>query len=154
MRSLAMLVLASVPFVSVPAADRLRVEAAWSRATPPGATVAGGFLTLHNDGVQAERLLGASSDAAASVEIHSVTEIDGVMRMRRLDDGLAIPAGERVTLAPGGYHLMFIRPSRAFAAGDTVDVRLQFEHAGEIPVAFTVRGADATGSDPHAHHRH
>ena len=134
------------------------VSDAWSRAMPPGAKVAGGFMTIRNGGAQDDRLLSLSSEAAGSVEVHEVREVDGVMQMRPLVDGLVIPAGGEVELKPGGYHLMFMQPAQAFKEGDTVTATLVFEQGGEQKVDFKVLGLGATGpgeatsTDDHAHH--
>jgi copper(I)-binding protein len=64
---------------------------------------------------------------------------------------LAIPAGETVTLAPGGYHLMFMELDGALEAGGSVDVTLTFERAGEVTLSMPVRARDGAGGD-HAHH--
>ena len=86
------------------------MEDAWSRATPPVAPVAGGF-TVVNAGDKPDVLLGAESDLSQRVELHEMRMDGGMMRMRELTDGLPVPARGKVVLAPGGYHLMFIRPS-------------------------------------------
>ncbi|WP_162455692.1 copper chaperone PCu(A)C [Pseudoxanthomonas kalamensis] len=117
----------------------VRVEGAWARATVAAAPVAGGFLTVVNTGTKDDRLLRAESGIAERVEIHEMRHEDGMMRMRALADGLAVPAGGKVELAPGGYHLMFIRPTHALTAGERFSVTLVFEHAGAIPVEFEVR---------------
>jgi hypothetical protein len=82
---------ASVAFLvaSPAAAHDITAKQAWSRATPKGAKVAGGYLTIENRGVQPDRLLSASSGAAAKVEIHQMSMQDDIMTMRPLDDGLA-----------------------------------------------------------------
>ncbi len=130
----------------VPGATRgIAVSDAWSRAMPPGARVAGGFMTIRNGGDQDDRLLSLSSPAAGSVDVHEMREVDGVMQMRPLVDGLVIPAGGEVVLKPGGYHLMFMQPVQPFQEGDTVTATLVFEHAGEQQVEFDVRGLGATG---------
>lgn len=125
----------------------LRVAEAWSRETPPGAGVAGGFLRLVNLGKREDRLLEVSSDAAARVEIHEVRSEGGMMRMRQLRDGLPLPAGATVKLQPGGYHLMFIAPTRPFKQGQTVTAKLRFEHAGTTTVRFQVRALGAKSYD-------
>lgn len=122
-----------------PRAGTVQVTRAWVRALPPNAPVAGGFAAIGNVGDSADILLGASSDEAARVELHEVRHEAGVMRMRPLADGLPIPAGASVELKPGGYHLMFIAPVRAFAAGERVHATLHFQHAGAIDVVFEVR---------------
>ncbi len=116
----------------------------WSRATPPGAQVAGGFLTITNTGKSEDRLISVSSPLAKRVELHQMKMDAGVMRMRRIDDGLVLAAGKTVTLAPGGYHLMFIGPSRPFVAGDHIKATLVFRDAGKVDVEFAVDDAGAT----------
>lgn len=128
------------------AAERvtIRVQDAWMRATPPGARVAGGFVTLVNPGERPDRLLGADSSEAERVELHETRSEGGVMRMRALPDGVTVPAHGQVVLKPGSYHLMFIQPRRALEPGMQVPVTLKFERAGTVPVTFQVRalGAD------------
>lgn len=138
----ASLALSAASFAAGPKAksnSTLAIENAWTRATPPNAPVAGGFLTVRNDDARADRLLSASSPDAERVEIHEMSMTDGVMRMRKLDDGLAIPAKSSTPLKPGGYHLMFIGPKHPFVRGETVTVTLRFERAGTREVAFEVR---------------
>lgn len=135
------------------AADGVHVMQPWSREVPPGAPVAAGFMTIHNMGSTDDRLVAVRSDAAGRVEIHEVRHEDGVARMRELADGLPLPAGASVELAPGGYHLMFIAPEGAFTAGSTVAATLVFAEAGEQQVELEVRGASAAPEED-AHHHH
>lgn len=94
-------------------AGPLAIDHPWARATPPGAPVAGGYLTITNTGTEPDRLLGGSSDAAEAVEIHESTITDGVARMRPAEDGIAIAPGETLRLEPGAAHIMFVdRQSR------------------------------------------
>ncbi|MFN3226440.1 MAG: copper chaperone PCu(A)C [Hyphomicrobiales bacterium] len=95
--------------------------------TPPNARNAGGFLTIMNTGDSDDRLVSASSSVAERVELHTMTMDGDVMRMRELEDGIALPAGEMVELAPGGLHVMFIGLTGPFVAGETVPVTLTFE---------------------------
>lgn len=131
-----------------PKPDTLAIESPWARATPPGAPVAGGFLTLRNTGQADDRLLSATSPDAGKVEIHEMRMDGGVMRMRRIDDGLPIAVGGTLALAPGGYHLMFIGPKHPFVAGQTVTATLRFEHGGERTVRFDVRAMGAGAMRP------
>ena len=71
-------------------AGDLVITQVWSRATPGGAKVAGGFLTVENKGSAPDRLIGGSVDVAAKVEVHEMATKDGVMTMRPLDSGLTI----------------------------------------------------------------
>lgn len=130
----------------------LRVDAPWVRATPPGAGVTGGFLTVRNSGAKNDRLLSVSSPAVARIEIHEMRHEDGVMRMRPLRDGLAIPAGATVELAPGGYHLMLFGPKRPFVEGEDIPATARFEKAGNVDITFRVRGLGAKREPAHLGH--
>lgn len=123
----------------------------WVRATAPGAPTAGGFVTLRNTGAAADRLVSVSTDAVAEAQIHEMKMDGDVMRMRQLVDGLALPAGGSVALAPGGYHLMLTQPRAPIVAGQTLRMRLTFARAGAVDVAFPVRPMDTVPGGGHAH---
>ena len=80
----------------------------WSRATPGGAKIATGYLTIENKGSTPDRLIGGSADVASKVEVHEMATKNDVMTMRPLDNGLTIEPDKTVKLAPGGYHLMLL----------------------------------------------
>ncbi len=123
------------------AAERpIVVSEAWSRAVPPGARSAGAFMTVDNTGGEADRLTGARSDAARTVEIHETRMVGDVMQMRHTDT-IAVAPGARTELKPGGFHVMLIDLARRLEPGDRFTVTLVFEKAGEIPVEVEVRGA-------------
>ena len=121
------------------------IDKAWARATPKGAAVGAGYLTIHNNGVTPDRLTGGAADFA---NVHEMSMVGGVMKMRELKDGLAIPAHGSVTLAPGGYHFMFTGLKAPLATGEVAKATLNFEHAGAVPVEFAVRpvGASSGGA--------
>lgn len=121
----------------------LVITRAWSRATPGGAKVAGGYLTIENRGQTPERLQAASAAHALRTEIHEMTVNDGVMTMRPLEKGLVIAPGQVVTLAPGGGHLMFIGLDVPLHAGDQMPVTLAFERAGKVNVTLDVQAIGA-----------
>ena len=122
----------------------LEVEHAWARATPPGAAVGGGYLTIRNRGAAADRLVGVSSPASARVEIHEMAMEKDVMRMREVK-GVNVPAKKSVELKPGGFHLMLIELKSPLKAGDKVPVTLRFEKAGEVKTELAVGAMTATG---------
>ena len=136
---------------SLARAGDLAVVDAWARATPPGAGVAAAYLTIDNAGGGADRLLGASSDAAGRVEVHETRRDGELMRMRKAEP-LDIPAGERVVFGPGGLHVMLMELKEPLRQGDTLPLTLRFEHAGEVRVQARILAGDAT--DPHAGHHH
>lgn len=128
----------------------------WTRQTAPAQKNGGGFLTVANSGKQADRLIAATSPAAAKVEIHTMSMDGGVMRMRPVPGGLAVPAGGTLALKPGGYHLMLIGLKQPLALGKLVPLTLRFERAGTVTVQLKVEaisygtGSDATGA-AHVH---
>ena len=126
-------------------AGDLVITQAWSRTTPGGAKVAGGYLTIENKGTAPDRLIGGSGDVADKIQVHEMAMNDGVMTMRPLDNGLAIEPGQTVKLAPGGYHLMLTDLKKPLKQGDKVPLTLQFEKAGKVQVSFDVQGVGAQG---------
>lgn len=125
----------------------IRVEAPWTRATPGGARVAGGFMKITNTGSTPDRLVSGSADVSARFEVHEMAVIDGVMKMRELAKGLDIAPGATVELKPGGYHVMFIDLKKPIAQGDIVRATLVFEKAGKVDVSLPASaiGAPAAG---------
>ncbi len=132
----------------------LKISAAWARATPKGAPVGGGYLTITNNGTASDRLIGGSSDAAARFEIHDMSMDNGVMKMRPVEAGIEIKPGQSVELKPGGYHVMFVGLKKTFVQGDHVKATLRFEKAGEVPVDFTVEGIGAQTGEMQMQHGH
>jgi len=137
----------------------LVIDNPWTRATPGGATVAGGYVKITNKGDRPDRLIGGTFAPAATVEVHEVAESDGIMKMRRLDKGLEIPPGSTTELKPGGYHLMFMGLKQPLKDGQSVKGTLKFESAGEVPVEFQIAPLGAPSATPstgqhgaHGHH--
>lgn len=127
-------------------------------ATVKAAPVAAGYLTIKNNGSQADRLLSVSSGFSEKQQIHTMTLIEGVMRMRPLKEGIEIPAGGEVSLQKGGNHLMFMKLSEQMQAGELRDVVLSFEKAGELKVGMIVidpadlEDDEEKASDDHSNH--
>ena len=121
----------------------LKITHPWSPAAPQGAPTIAGYLTIANGAGTPDKLLSASSTAARSVELHQESTQGGIMRMRAVADGLAIPAHGAVTLAPGAYHLMLIGPRRAFRAGEAIPLDLRFSREGVVHVTLGVEAAHA-----------
>jgi copper(I)-binding protein len=109
------------------------------RSTPPGSTVGTAYATLHNASTQALLISSVSSDVSTSAELHGMSMHDGVMRMRHLDSGLSLKAGETVQLQPGGLHLMLFGLQRPLRAGDTVLLHFRIFDGREISAAAPVR---------------
>jgi len=126
-------------------AGSLKISTPWARATPKGAQVGGGFMTITNTGTTPDRLVGGSSGISSSFEVHEMSMDGGIMKMRMLRDGLEIKPGETVTLKPGSYHVMFIGLKDQLKQGDTFKGTLQFEKAGKVDVEYKVESIAASG---------
>ena len=121
----------------VSACEDLHIHDAFARAVPPGQPNSAAFMTLHNHGTKDVRITSASSNVSEVTELHTHTEVDGVMQMRQID-AIEIPAGGMTELKPGGLHVMLIGLTQNLAEGDTVEVTLNFEDGSdrllEVPV--------------------
>jgi copper(I)-binding protein len=132
-------------------AGSLEIHHPWARATPPGAKVGGGYAVIENTGTEPDRLIGGSAEVADLVEVLEMSVVDGVMKMRPLEDGLEIPPGGKVELKPGSFHLMLMGLKGPMKEGESVAGSLTFEKAGTVDVTFAVApiGAMSDGGDMH-----
>lgn len=119
-------------------AQDIVVRDGWSRATPAVVDIGAIYLTIENHGRAADRLVGATTPAARRVELHSVTVTDDIARMRRLGS-VEIAPDAQVVFDPTGYHLMLFGLEKPLQAGDIIDVTLEFESAGAVPLRVEVR---------------
>ncbi|MCR0984380.1 copper chaperone PCu(A)C [Roseomonas populi] len=131
-------------------APGITVDQPWARAAIQGGT-GGAFLTIRNAGTQPDRLVGAATPLARSVEIHETVREGDVMRMRPVP-GIPVPAGGSAELRPGGPHVMLVGLSEALRPGSRFPLTLTFERAGSVEVQVAVQAAGA--SAPAAGHRH
>jgi copper(I)-binding protein len=141
---LACLITAPARAQEVKAGD-LVITQAWSRATPGGAKIAGGFLTIENKGTAPDRLIGGSAEVSDKIQVHEMAMNNGVMTMRPLDNGLTVEPGKTIKLAPGSYHLMLTDLKTPLKQGDKVPVTLEFEKAGKVKLSLDVQGVGAPG---------
>jgi len=128
----------------------LSVEHPIAFVTPKTARAGGGYLAITNSGDTDDRLLEVRAEFPR-VMIHN-TEMDGDVAMMVHLDGLDIPAGETVTLEPGGLHVMFMGLSEPFVEGEKVEATLVFKNAGELEVTFNVEARPAAGGTDHSNH--
>ena len=126
-------------------AGALDIVDPWSRATPKGATVAGGYMKIKNTGSTPDRLIGGSSEVATKFEVHEMKMENGVAKMRPIKDGLEIKPGETVELKPGSFHIMLVDLKKPLTAGDHIKATLVFEKAGKVNVEYDVL---AMGAEP------
>jgi hypothetical protein len=120
------------------AAD-VTISDAWFRALPAKLPAAG-YFTLRNGGADTVTLTGASSPACAVLMLHKSDEMNGMVGMSDVES-IPVAAGDTLTFAPGGYHLMCMNPTVAMKPGGKVPVTLQFAGGAKMTVDFTVRDA-------------
>ncbi|MCD8514256.1 MAG: copper chaperone PCu(A)C [Nitrincola sp.] len=117
--------------------EAIIIEEPFARAVPPGQPNSAAFMTLKNESSDIVRIISATSNVSEVTELHTHTEVDGVMQMRQID-AIEIPADGMTELKPGGLHVMLIGLTQNLAEGDTVEVTLNFEDGSdrllEVPV--------------------
>ena len=123
----------------------VRVLKAWARASAGAATTGAAYVTL-TGGNEADTLVGVSTPAAGTAQVHESIDDHGVMKMRPVV-GVAVPAHRTVTFTPGGYHIMLMALKHPLAAGQSFPLTLQFAHAAPVTVDVKIEamGHSATG---------
>lgn len=132
----------------------LEISEAWARTSPSMADAGAAYMQITNGGDTDDALIAAAVDpsVAAMVEIHETVTMEsdttvgemedegtgGMMTMQPVER-IVVPPGGTISLQPGGYHLMFLGLESPLAAGDSVDITLIFEEAGEKTVTAEVR---------------
>ena len=134
------------------AVKNMIIEKPWARATPKGAKVGAGYLSLINIDAAGDRLVSASSDVSERVEIHSMTMTNGIMRMRKVAGGLEIKGRSTIDLKPGGLHLMFVGLKQPLTKEQSFNVTMTFEKAGQVDVLFRTTGIG--GQSPYVTDKH
>lgn len=137
MRTLTALTL-SLAALAAPALAEIKVSDPYARSATPMAKAGAAFMMIENTAEAADRLIGASSAAAAKVELHTHIEEDGVMKMVHVEEGIEIPASGAAMLKRGGYHVMFMGLTSGWEQGDMIPVTLTFEGAGDISLEVMV----------------
>jgi copper(I)-binding protein len=148
---LAAALLVSFASYSHAASDKkdIEISGVWTRATAPGQDAAGVDMTITSK--QAATLVGVSSPAAASAELHSMTSEGGMMRMREVKS-IELPPGKRVNLGQSGYHLMLNGLKAPLKEGDTVPLILSIKAGKQgivkLETRAAVRSLHATKTSP------
>lgn len=130
----------------------LQLADPFTRATLPGAKVGGGYLVIINTGTEDDRIVSAISSVSGRVTPHEMKVEDQIMRMREMPDGIPVPAGQAIRLAPGGLHLMLEELKQPIIEGSSVPLTLTFERAGTITVQLQALGISAGAADDHSGH--
>lgn len=134
-------------------AGQLHIESPYARATVPHQKSGGAYVTLENKGNQADRLTGAITPVAESVEVHTMSMDGNVMKMREAGS-IELKPSAKIEMKPGqGYHLMLIGLRQTLKAGDRFPLTLTFEKAGKVEVSVEVRDMSGkAGGHDNAHH--
>jgi copper(I)-binding protein len=135
--------------VALAQSSQLEVSGPWARATPGKAENGAAYLTIQSP--IADRLVSVTSPVAKKTELHTMSMEGMVMKMRPLA-GLDIPAGQAVSLKPGGEHLMLLGLNHPLREGQSFPLTLDFEKAGSRTVNVLVEKAGATGPAAAMHH--
>ena len=118
----------------------LTVKDAWARSSPMNADTGALYFTIVNRSGQDDALVGVSTEVAATAELHRSHMEGDVMKMEPVPGGrVEVPAGQTVTFAPGGLHVMLMGLKAPLKAGSTFEVTLHFERAGDVTVTVEVR---------------
>jgi copper(I)-binding protein len=149
MAAAALMLLTTASFADAIKIGDLEIVHVQARATPPGAMTTGGYMIIRNTGSTDDTLIGGSATFAGKTEVHEMKMQGEVMKMRRLEQGLPIPAGQTVTLESGGYHMMFMRLQQALKPGESYSGTLVFANAGEVEVRYEI-----TAIKGMKHHHH
>ncbi|QLG87490.1 copper chaperone PCu(A)C [Chitinibacter bivalviorum] len=129
----------------------LKIAHPWTRATPPAAKMGGVFLSVNNLSKEGDTLLKAESEVAEQAELHQMSMVDGVMKMRQVPS-INVPASGEVKLAPGGLHIMLINLKQALKEGEKIPLKLTFAKAGTVEVKVRVEAMGSQGVAPGAAH--
>lgn len=128
------------------AASTIVVEQPFARATPKGAKTGAAYMTLVNNGASSDRLVGATTPVADTVQFHKETEENGVSRMREVHN-VDLEPGAKIVFKPGEMHMMIVGLKQSLVRGQTFPLALQFEKAGNIEVTIPIQGIGAVQHD-------
>jgi periplasmic copper chaperone A len=132
-------------------ANAITVDQPWTRATPPGAKVTAGYMTITNTGSEPDRLVGGVLPEGR-FELHEMKMDGNVMQMREVKEGLEIKPGQKVELNPDGYHAMFVGLTKPIKKGEAFKGQLRFEKAGLVDIEYQVEDPGSPGPQHHHHH--
>ena len=135
MRLLPLILLIMLPLT---AAAELQISNAWIKNLPPTVPMRAGYMSIHNPLDSAITLVGVTSERFGRVEFHQTVAEDGVMSMQHLHH-LTVDAGATLELAPGGIHLMMMKPTQTTKPGESIRVRLQLKDGSELELMMQVK---------------
>jgi copper(I)-binding protein len=135
--ALAVLALAACGGAGGTTGSSITVSEAWVRPSPMMERAGAAYMVLQNNGAAEDKLLSVESDVAKTLELHETKESGGMMSMSPVPN-IPVPANGKAGLEPGGFHVMLIGLNRELKAGDKVQLTLNFEKAGKVPVTAEV----------------
>ncbi len=138
-RSLLMTALLASSFSAFAAVtEQVQVTDGYVREVPAGQQISAAFMTVHNDDMSDHKIVSASSPAAKTVELHTHTHENGMMKMRQVPD-IAIPAGGDTFLKPGGLHIMLIGLTQELKKDVPISITIKFEDGSEKTLSLPVK---------------
>ena len=128
------------------AAGPIVAEQPWARATPKGAKTGAAYMTLMNKGPSSDRLIGATTLLADKVQFHQEIEDSGVSHMREMP-GVDLAPGAKIVFKPGALHMMIVGLRQPLTQGQTFQLTLQFQKAGNLNLTIPIQGVGAMQHD-------
>ena len=152
-RSSSMRALAILALVALASAAHAQSEIMVKKPfAPPSANPMMGAAYMHIHVTKPCTLIGAVSDVAETIEIHTTTEKDGVYSMRKLEQ-MDITPDNHGHMVPGGNHMMLIGLHKPLKDGDSFDMELQFEQCDNVTVTVPVHpDKNGKAKQGQAHH--
>ncbi|WP_245835236.1 copper chaperone PCu(A)C [Thalassospira mesophila] len=130
-------------------AGDITISDAWAKESIGRVPNGAAFFIIHNAGA-ADKIVGATSDLADRTELHTHIMENNVMKMRRVEGGVDVPASGELAFKPGSYHVMFLDLHTPLKAGQHIPLTLQFEKAGDVPVDVDVISMSDASQKQHA----
>ncbi|MDA0319033.1 MAG: copper chaperone PCu(A)C [Proteobacteria bacterium] len=128
---------ASVVSSAVLAGD-IMIHDPYARVSSKSAKSGAAFMAIHNHSLESDVLISVESTVAKKVELHTHKEVEGVMKMIKLEDGIVIPGMGHHALKRGGDHVMFMGLTQSLRHGDDIEVTLIFERGGRVKLKIPV----------------
>ena len=135
-------------------AGDITIDAPWARASAGMAKAGAAFMAITNPNSHDHTLINAATDVAKRVELHTHTMVDGVMKMRQVEGGINVPAGETVMLQPGGYHVMLMGLNAPLKEGSSFPLTLTFTGDRTLTIDVKVMSPSAMGGQMGGHMKH
>ncbi|HKK47434.1 MAG TPA: copper chaperone PCu(A)C [Balneolaceae bacterium] len=117
---------------------KIELSNAWARPGAKGQNSAA-YLTITNGTATNDTLTGASSNISQKAQVHETFKTDSGETGMRPAGNLIINAGDKLQITPDNYHIMLMGLNKELAVGDSLDLTLEFRHAGHQTVRIPVK---------------